>query len=103
MGSLAEEESPAVGSLIEGYPAVGSLAEENEEYPTSGSKHIYENFVSEETTTRAIVHQESLEHEAFLTQEEDSPSYSPQMLEGDESPPLDCNKTLLSSKSDRTM
>ena len=82
---------------------MGSLAEESPVDPTFGSKHIYENFVSEEkaTTTRAIVHQESLEDEAFLTQREDS--YSPQLLEGDESPPLDCNKTLLSSKSDRTM
>lgn len=82
---------------------------EEELSPTASSniKHIYENYVTEEkqTTTRAIVHQESYEDtQAFLTQNGDPPSsYFPQLLDGSESPPFDCNKTLSSSKSDRTM
>ena len=90
--------------------------------------HIYENYVTDETkvkkdlitddethtqlTHAAIIHQESFENEAFLTSHIDTqlespilsyPQCSQELLEGNESPPLECNKTLLSSKSDRTM
>ena len=102
------------------------------EVSPSGSKgsHIYENYVTDDTTVKkdtdlildeetptqlthaAIIHQESFENEAFLTSHLDTqlespilsyPEYSQEILEGNESPPLECNKTLLSSKSDRTM
>jgi len=79
--------------------------EENDPNPT----HIYENYVTNTekdefytngVTTRALIHQESFDNESLLPHQE-SPilSYS----DGKESPPLECNKTLLSSKSDRTM
>ena len=96
------------------------------EVSPTGSKnsHIYENYVTDETTVNkdtideetptqlthaAIIHQESFENEAFLTNSQlespilSYPQYSQEILEGSESPPLECNKTLLSSKSDRTM
>ena len=75
--------------------------------PGGGSEsggHLYENFVSEppdKTNSgeiiQAIIHQESLEEE-----EDDYPHHSPHGS-GQESPALECNKTLLSSNSDRTM
>ena len=77
-----------------------SLAEES----SAPAKHLYENFETNDGetkqggVTRAIVHQESFENEAFLNNHEDSV-----VSDGSDSPPFDCNKTLLSSKSDRTM
>ena len=62
------------------------------------NSHIYENFnkLSEEQNgevIHAIVHQESLEEDQnFLTPRHES-----------DSSPLECNNTLLSSNSDRTM
>jgi len=50
---------------------------------------------------QAIIHQESLEEEE---EEENYPPYQTSPTgSGQESPPLECNKTLLSSHSDRTM
>ena len=74
--------------------------------------HIYENYVTNNEkdefytngVTRALIHQESFDNETFLpTQESPILSYSHFDNDGNESPPLECNKTLLSSKSDRTM
>ena len=74
--------------------------------------HIYENYVTnhekddsyDNGITRALIHQESFENESISPAQE-SPIllYSPYDNDGNESPPLECNKTLLSSKSDRTM
>ena len=79
--------------------------------PGQNNTHVYENYVTESEkvadvggVTRAIIHQESFENEAFLSSQLESPyPYSEDVLDGTDSPPLDCNKTLLSSKSDRTM
>ena len=70
--------------------------------------HIYENYAAEtdrdgddntdycnDGVTKAIIHQESFESEPFICVDPD--------YDGKDSPPLDCNKTILSSKTDRTM
>ena len=71
------------------------------------SKQISNNEKDEFYTngvTRALIHQESFDNDTFLpTQESPILSYSHFDNDGNESPPLECNKTLLSSKSDRTM
>ena len=92
----------------------GQSTEETEQAratpPEHNNTHVYENYVTENEkianggVTRAIIHQESFENEAFLSSQLESPyPYSEDVLDGTDSPPLDCNKTLLSSKSDRTM
>ena len=87
-------------------------AEQGATPPEPNNSHVYENYVTENEkiglayggVTQAIIHQESFENEAFLSSQLESPfPYSEDAMDGAESPPLDCNKTLLSSKSDRTM
>ena len=65
--------------------------------------HIYENYAADhdkdddnnDGVTQAIIHKESFESEPFICVDPD--------YDGKDSPPLDCNKTILSSKTDRTM
>lgn len=74
-------------------------------------KHIIENQAAE--VIHAVIHQESLEDEIpvptgsppYPPGEEmlPYPAYLQDNLNGDESPPLDCNKSLISSEPRHTM
>jgi len=107
--------------------AQGTVSSSGSDTNTMGS-HTYVNYTelkrdinqineSQAEVIQAVIHQESLEDEIMIVANDTSPSYPyppgdeilpyPDYLQdnlhGDESPPLDCNKSLITSEPRHTM
>jgi len=107
--------------------AQGTVSSSGSDTNTIGS-HTYVNYTelkrdinqineSQAEVIQAVIHQESLEDEIMIVANASSPSYPyppgdeilpyPDYLQdnlhGDESPPLDCNKSLITSEPRHTM